>query len=151
MQDLIEPKIITIDESLSHNQILQLKLTAQTYGTFWNTGQKEYALKALHKNFKDLNLPPGRTQGLQGPLDAAMHFRKIVPNLKCSIEEMIIIKDKVICKLHFKGNFLGTLENKKGKGQKIDFEAVDMYTIKNGKIITNWHLEDNAKFADQIS
>jgi predicted ester cyclase len=40
------------------------------------------------------------------------------------------------------GHFTGKFHNKIGQGQAINFSAVDMYTIKNGKIKSNWHLED---------
>jgi predicted ester cyclase len=29
-----------------------------------------------------------------------------------------------------------------GKGQKVDFQAMDLYRVADGKITDNWHLED---------
>jgi predicted ester cyclase len=65
---------------------------------------------------------------------------------------MIVLQDKVILRLKFTGSFTGTFGEIKGKGQKISFSAVDMYTIDNsGKIKTNWHLEDNQKLMAQLN
>ncbi|CAK2549701.1 hypothetical protein VCRA2113O415_70155 [Vibrio crassostreae] len=36
-----------------------------------------------------------------------------------------------------------------GSGQNIDFPAVDIYEIHDGKITKNWHLEDYNTFFNQ--
>jgi Raf kinase inhibitor-like YbhB/YbcL family protein len=90
-------------------------------------------------------------QGVQGPLDASKWFRSVVPDLTASIEEMFVVSDKVILRLRFQGHFTGKFHNDMGKGQVIDFSAVDMYTIKNGRIISNWHLEDMATLMKQFA
>jgi hypothetical protein len=48
------------------------------------------------------------------------------------------------------GHFTGKFHNKIGQGQAISFSAVDMYTIKNGKIKSNWHLEDMQTLMQQF-
>ncbi|SHN93325.1 L-proline glycine betaine binding ABC transporter protein ProX (TC 3.A.1.12.1) / Osmotic adaptation [Bathymodiolus heckerae thiotrophic gill symbiont] len=65
---LPEPKQITIDKSLRSNQVEEMKLAAQNYAAFWDTGEAVYAKKALAEDFIDLNLPEGRKQAPQGPL-----------------------------------------------------------------------------------
>jgi predicted ester cyclase len=52
--------------------------------------------------------------------------------------------------LHFHGKFTGTFGKLKGKGQKIDFIATDIYEIADGKIVANWHIEDNLTLMKQL-
>lgn len=147
---LPEAKVMTIDKSLLPNQVEEMKLAAQNYAAFWDTGEEVYAKKALAEDFFDLNLPAGRKQGPQGPIDASNWFRSVVPDLEAEIEEMLIVADKVILRLKFSGHFTGKMGEVEGKGQTILFSAVDMYTIEDGKIKTNWHLEDNDTLMKQL-
>ncbi len=124
---------------------------ARTYAAFWNTGEEKYAKRALSADFIDLNLPKGRKQGVKGVLYASKWFRSVVPDLKASIKEIVISGDTVVSRLNFTGHFLGKYHNTQGKGQKIDFDAVDIYSIKDSKIKTNWHLEDNQALIEQLS
>ena len=146
---LPEPKHIKIETSSIHSK--EMIQAARNYAAFWNTGKEMYARKALAKDFKDLNLPKGRKQGVQGPLDASKWFRSVVPDLKAEIEEIVVGDDTVVSRLKFTGHFTGKFHNTKGKGQVIEFDAVDMYSIKNGKIQTNWHLEDNQALLTQLN
>lgn len=147
------PKVgkLIVDEKINKQQVEQMVLAAKRYANFWNTGEEKYAKQALAADFIDLNLPQGRKQGVQGPLDASKWFRGVVPDLSASIEQMIVTKNKVILQLQFKGHFTGKFHNTIGKGQKIDFSAVDIYTIQNGKIKSNWHLEDNQTLMQQLN
>jgi predicted ester cyclase len=73
-----------------------------------------------------------------------------VPDLRCDVEQMIISGDRVVSHLHFHGTFTGTFGKLKGKGQKIDFIATDIYEIGDGKIVANWHIEDNLTLMKQL-
>lgn len=64
---------------------------------------------------------------------------------------MIVVGDKVILRLKFSGHFTGKFGDIEDKGQIISFRAVDMYTIEDGKIKTNWHLEDNQALMQQLN
>lgn len=124
--------------------------TAETYYAFWNSGDEALARRALSPDFIDLNLPDGRPQGIEGPIMASSNFRKAVPDLAMQVEQVYILPDTVIGRLHFTGHFSGTFADKKGDGRSIDFKAVDMYTIRDGKITHNWHLEDNLTLLKQL-
>ena len=148
--NLIQPKKILLDTSLPESQIKAHSLAARNYYTFWHTGDSRYAKAALAPEFKDLNLPEGRTQGPEGPLQASAQFRTAVPDLQVEVVEMMVVGDKVIGQLHFTGHFTGEFNGKKGQGQTVDFSAVDIYRIARGKIIENWHLEDNLSLLKQL-
>lgn len=144
------PHDVLVAPGMDPAEAKQMLETAETYYAFWNSGDQALARRALSPDFIDLNLPDGRPQGIEGPIIASSNFRKAVPDLAMQVEQVYILPGTVIGRLHFTGHFTGTFSDKEGDGQVIDFKAVDMYTIKDGKITHNWHLEDNLTLLKQL-
>lgn len=148
------PRSVIVDASLSATQRDSMTLAARRYYAFWNTGDHAYAKAALAADFMDRNLPIGRPQGPEGPVVASKSFRAAVPDLQLEVEEMLIVGDRVIGRLRFKGHFTGTfgsgVDARRGDGRAIDFIATDIYRIANGRIAENWHLEDNLALLQQL-
>lgn len=153
-ESLPEPKAQLVERGLSAKEQQALSLAARRYYAFWNTGEERYAKAALAPDFTDRTLPVGRAQGPEGPLAASRFFRTAVPDLKAEVEEMLLVGDRVIGRLHFTGHFTGTFgsgaDAKQGDGRAIDFIATDIYRISGGKITDNWHIEDNLTLLKQM-
>lgn len=147
---LVQPHALIVDHSLPKQQVEAQIRAARTYDTFWTTGDEAQARAALAENFTDRTLPPGRPQGIAGPLAASKAFHAAVPDVHASVEQMIVAGDRVTTHLRFTGHFTGTFKGVQGKGQKIDFIATDIYRVHDGKITDNWHLEDNLTFLQQL-
>ncbi|NOH77466.1 ester cyclase [Vibrio crassostreae] len=73
----------------------------------------------------------------------------MVPNLHVEIEHLLVVGEYATIRYRFKGNFTGKMGDLQGSGQNIDFPAVDIYEIHDGKITKNWHLEDYNTFFNQ--
>src|SRR5260370_31180683 len=125
-------------------------LAARRYAAFWSTGEARYAEAALAENFVDRTLPPGRPQGLKGVLEASKDFRAAIPDLRAEIEELLVVNDRAVVRYTFTGHFTGSFKDLKGDGRAINFRAVDIYHVQNGKLSDNWHLEDNLSFMQQL-
>jgi predicted ester cyclase len=110
---------------------------------FWNTGKTALLDQAIAGNFTDRTLPPGRPQGPEGPAFASRQFRMAVPDLKVTVEKMIVADAYVTVHMSFTGHFTGTFGQTQGKGQPISFIATDLLKLENGRITDNWHIEDN--------
>jgi predicted ester cyclase len=117
---------------------------------FWDTGDEAYLQRAIAKDFTDHTLPPGRPQGPEGPAFASRQFRAAVPDLKVTVEKMIVAADYVTVHMRFTGHFTGTFGQAQGKGQSIAFVATDLVKIRNGRITDNWHIEDNLTLLQQM-
>jgi predicted ester cyclase len=148
--DLPIPKSITLGEKMSGSYSKQVIHAARLFYAFWNTGDPQFARAALADNFIDNTLPKGRPQGVDGVLFASKNFRAIIPDLKCSIEDLLISKDKVVARLVFTGHYTGSFNGQKPTGKAISFFAIDILHIKDGRIYEDWHLEDNLSFLQQI-
>ena len=148
--ELVQPRQLIVDASLPEAQREAQILAARRYDTFWNNGEEQLATDALAPDFMDRTLPPGRVQGVQGPLAASKFVRTAIPDLTCEIEQMIVAGDRVVTHLHFRGHFTGRFKEAQGKGETIDFIATDIYRIADGRIAENWHLEDNLTLLQQL-
>jgi len=149
-ETLVKPGQLIADQSLPKATREAMVQAALRYDTFWNTGDESLARAALAPDFRDNTLPPGRAQGVEGPLAASKMFRGAVPDLTCDVDQLIVSGDRVVALLHFKGHFTGEAHGKKGTGQAIDFIATDIYRVVNGKIAEDWHLEDNLTLLKQL-
>ncbi|AWY38407.1 ester cyclase [Pseudomonas putida] len=147
---LVTPKVLIADPGAKPEQVQAQTLAARRYATFWSTGNPDLAREALAPDFMDRALPPGRAQGIAGPLAASKAFHAAVPDLNCEVQQMIVSGDRVVSHLRFTGHFSGTFNGVKGKGQAVNFIATDIYRIADGRIAENWHLEDNLTFLQQI-
>ena len=118
------------------------------YG-FWNNGSAELLKKALSPEFFDHALPPGRPQGPAGPAAASKGFLAAVPDLVVTVVQQLVVGDRVVSQVRLTGHFTGKLGDTQGKGQAIDFLAIDILRVQGGKVTDNWHLEDNLGFEQQ--
>lgn len=147
---LVHPRQQIVDPSLPAAQAEASVLAARRYASFWNSGDEALARAALAPGFTDRTLPPGRAQGLPGPLSASAFVRVAVPDMRADIEQLIVSGDRAIVHLHFRGHFTGSFKGVQGKGQAVDFIATDIYRIADGRITDNWHIEDNLAFLRQL-
>lgn len=147
---LPEPHNTVTDRSIGKEQSAAMQLAARRYFAFWNTGDESLARLALSPNFIDRTLPPGRPQGLDGPLFASKNFRAAVPDLKVEVQEMMLVGDRVVGRLRFTGHYTGSFQGKEGDGRPVDFIATDIYRVANGRIAENWHIEDNLTLLQQL-
>lgn len=148
--DLVAADSLVVDQSLPASQRDAQILAARRYASFWNTGDAEFASQALDPDFVDRTPPAGRLPGLPGVLAASIAFRSAVPDLRCEVMQMIVAGDRVVTHLRFSGHFTGTLMGRQGQGQPIEFIATDIYRVNNGRIVENWHLEDNLSLLQQV-
>lgn len=144
------PKLVTRGSTLTEAQAAQLLRTARLFYTFWNTGDVRYARAAVSPDFKDNTLPPGRPQGLPGLQAASKGFLAAVPDLECTLEDVVLANDKVVARLLFTGHNTGPFGAHPASGKAIRFIAIDILHIREGKIYEDWHLEDNLTFQQQI-
>ena len=147
---LPQPESMTVDGSLSKAEAAQMIKTARLFYAFWDTGNENYASAAVDNDFRDNTLPSGRPQGPKGLLYASQAFRSAVPDLHCTIEDLLVSGDKVTARLLFTGTHKGEFMGHPATGKPVKFFAIDILRIRGGKIVEDWHLEDNLTLLEQL-
>ena len=147
---LPKPESMTVDRSLSPADAAQMIKTARLFYAFWDTGNAEYASAAVDNDFRDNTLPAGRPQGPKGLLYASQTFRSAVPDLHCTIEDLLVSGDKITARLLFTGTHKGEFMGHPATGKPVRFFAIDILRIRGGKIVEDWHLEDNLTLFEQL-
>ncbi|WP_229311193.1 ester cyclase [Larkinella soli] len=79
--------------------------------------------------------PPGR-DGLIGFVE---EFYKAIPNLNAVIHDVFATEDRVVVRWTISGNvtgapFLGAAP----QGQRLEFDVIDIWTIRNGQLYEHW-------------
>ena len=72
-----------------------------------------------------------------------------MPDLVVTVEQQVVSVDRGVSQVRLTGHFTGKLGDTQGKGQAIDFTAIDILRVRDGKVTDNWHLEDNLGFMQQ--
>ena len=147
---LPQPESMTVDRSLSKADAAQMIKTARLFYAFWDTGNSEYASAAVDNEFRDNTLPEGRPQGPKGLLFASQTFRSAVPDLHCKIKELLVSGDKITARLLFTGTHKGEFMGHPATGKPVRFFAIDVLRIRGGRIVEDWHIEDNLTLLQQL-
>jgi predicted ester cyclase len=135
-EDLPWPESINVDVGVTARQASRATQAARLYYALWNTSKSEYAYAAVGPAFSDDSLPQGCRQGPEGLKAASRAFRAAVPDLRCTVEHLLVTGDKVVARLTFRGTLAGT-------GKPIEFRALDILRVADGRVVEVGHVEDN--------
>lgn len=78
-------------------------------------------------------------------------FGQLIPDMTWKIEEMIVAGDRVIVRGRASGTPKGPLFGVDGKGKSFEIMSIDIHTLKDGKVVRTYHVEDWAGALRQLS
>jgi predicted ester cyclase len=142
-EDLPQPGSITIDDSVGQPRARRAIRAARLLCAFWNTGKSEYVEAAVGPGFSDSTLPEGWRHGPDGLKAAWGAFHTAVPDLRCVVEHLHVTGDKVVARLAFRGTHEGDFFGHPATGKPIEFRAIDVLRVEDGRIVEDGHVEDN--------
>lgn len=73
-----------------------------------------------------------------------------IPDMELPIEDVIAEGEKVLVRLRVKGTHGGDLMGVPATGAKIDIGVLDLFHVRDGKLIEHWALLDNLGLLRQI-
>ena len=65
------------------------------------------------------------------------------------LADLLVVGDQFTARLIFRGHFSGTYNGIRGRGQQIEFNAIDIQHLGTDRITEDWHREDNLTFLQQ--
>jgi steroid delta-isomerase-like uncharacterized protein len=85
-----------------------------------------------------VNEPPGIPPGKEGFRALVNMYRTAAPDLKMTIEEMIAEGDQVAARWTATGTMTGEMMGIPPSGQKVTFQAISWFRLKNGRLAEEW-------------
>jgi ketosteroid isomerase-like protein len=85
---------------------------------------------------------PGECWGRETSIEVVGGFAKSIPDLKFDIREVLVSGDRVIVRGEVTGTPAGNLFGAPHTGKSFRIMAIDIQTIRDGKIARTYHLEN---------
>ncbi len=111
---------------------------------------------ALAKHFSDdfVDHDPGHGSQSSDKDAAVGLYASLAEGAPDSRHEITFIEkvgtDKALVRWRFKGTHTGNLLGIPATGKSFDFAALELWEIKDGKIVGLWHVEEIAKMLEQL-
>src|SRR5438876_2443957 len=85
---------------------------------------------------------PGECWGRDNSIRVVGGFAKSIPDMKFDIKEVLVSGDRVIVRGEVSGTPAGDLFGAAHSGKSFRIMAIDIQTIKDGRIVRTYHLEN---------
>ena len=110
-------------------------------------GRSETFKELVAPDFVDHTAPPGAASG-----EAMAHFilgrlRVAIPDLAVDIHDQIAEGDRVTTRKVFRGTFSADLLGMKATGKPIAILVMDIFVIREGRLVEHWGMNDFARAA----
>jgi steroid delta-isomerase-like uncharacterized protein len=117
----------------------------------FRTGDTSTYDQILAPEWVDIPLAPGQQQGPAGLAGQIALFRQAMPDYNVTHEDLIVAGDRVAVRNTVSGTHQGAFMNFQPTGRRIEMRTMDIHQVRNGKIVTTWHLEDFAGLMAQLA
>jgi steroid delta-isomerase-like uncharacterized protein len=117
----------------------------------FRTGDTSVYDQVLTADWVDIPLAPGQQQGPAGMAAQIALFRQAMPDYEVTHEDLIAAGDKVAVRNTVSGTHQGAFMGHQPTGRRIEMRTMDIHQVRDGKIVTTWHLEDFAGLMAQLT
>lgn len=131
-----EPSATTAPSSVGH------EATVRRFYAAMDSGVTDDVREFLADDWEDIPLPPGVPAGIDGFLATVTFLRTAFPDLRVTVEEVLIAGDRVATRALARGTHRGEFLGVAPTGRTVEFRAYDFHRLVNGKIAQSWHIED---------
>jgi len=120
----------------------QNKMIARRFYEVFNSGNLDGLDEIVAADMVDHNPVPGQGPGLEGLKPVLMMFRAGLPDMTVTVEDAVAEEDKCVVRNQARGTHTGSMMGIPPTGKPVDFMAIDIYRIVDGKIVEAWHVEE---------
>lgn len=89
-------------------------------------------------------------QGVAGMTNIFKTLRAAFPDHHIEIEDLIAEDDKVVARVTSTGTHTGELLSVPGTGTKVRYVGVDVFQLRDGKVVEHWGATDMLGFLTQV-
>ena len=108
------------------------------------------AKAGLTENWVSIGDYSGAQKSREAFLKQIAGFGQLIPDMTWKIEERIEAGDRVIIRGRATGTPKGPMFGVDGKGKGFEIMSIDIHTLKDGKIVKTYHVEDWAGALGQL-
>jgi len=100
--------------------------------------------ESTHPDFRRHDLAGAfpEVTGISGPVDLTQVVLRALPDLHYEIKQIVAKDDRVVVQLQGTGTHRGELLGVAGTGKRLEWNAINIYRFKDGKVIETWQLID---------
>jgi predicted ester cyclase len=112
------------------------RVVRSLYDDVWTGRRYEIADALIHPEFAYAGAP-----GLKGPeakLGAIRAYHAAVPDLRVTIDDLVLSDDRAAVRFTFAGTDSGGMRGRQPSGREISVWGVDMLGFRDGMIVSNW-------------
>lgn len=117
----------------------------------FRTGDASTYDEVLAEDWTDIPLAPGQEQGPGGMAAQIALFRSAMPDYSVHHEDLIADGDRVAVRNTVSGTHRGAFMGHAPTGRRIEMRTMDVHQVRDGRIVTTWHLEDFAGLMAQLT
>jgi steroid delta-isomerase-like uncharacterized protein len=117
----------------------------------FRTGDTSTYAAILADDWVDIPLAQGQEQGPAGMTEQIAGFRYVLPDYTVTHEDIIVSGDRVAVRNTVSGTHRGVFMGYQPTGRRIEMRTMDIHQVRDGKIVTTWHLEDFAGLLAQLN
>ena len=117
----------------------------------FRTGDTSTYADVLAEDWVDIPLAPGQQQGPAGMAAQIALFRSAMPDYQVTHEDLLVDGDRVAVRNTVSGTHQGAFMGHQPTGRRIEMRTMDIHQVRNGRIVTTWHLEDFAGLMAQLT
>jgi steroid delta-isomerase-like uncharacterized protein len=127
----------------------QNKALTIRYYEAWDKEDVE-ALKEIFSPDFVWHIFSGQDSSLEETIEFLKQQRGLFPDMVFGREDIIAKGDKVIVRYTSRGTNTGDTEDFPATGKKVEFEAIEILRVENGKIVECWDVSDDLSFYQQL-
>lgn len=135
--------------TVAYNRWLGTMFNGVLFNTPDAAGQARIAERVVHRDYQQHNLLVA--QGRKGILDFMPYLFKAMPDTRFILHDVIATTDRVVTRWTWTGTLTGEgFLGVKPTGQRIEFDGIDVWTVKDGLLYEHWDQFDWPRALIQI-
>lgn len=134
-------------ETRKQNEIIMRRIIEEGF----NEGKLEIADELVSDDMVENQFfGPGHPSGPDSLKATISDLRRIMPDVKLTIEDVVSEGDKVWIRMRAEGTHMGELLGRPGSGKKVKVTVFDECRFENGKMVEHWGVPDRFHMLMQL-
>ena len=125
-------------------------LIRRFFDKVWNQGKVELVEEFIAEGYVSHNYLNIAVVGPEGIRRAVLAQRTAFPDLHTTIEDLIAEDDKVVVRGRDDFTHVGEFMGYPGTGRKVTLTWIDIFRVKDGKLVEAWLETDSRLFMEQL-